>query len=234
MIPKASKSDEFDALFGDDMVPLKGCCPPSASALKKQGRADASAKQPLDKRVYFPDTIASVVSAPARPPPAPAPAASISPPLRSPCRILVCAPSNAAVDEIVLRLVTVGVWNSSGDAVNPRVVRIGMCSSPNPAVNATTVDSKLEAYLGLTRASVATAGRFAQQLTRLLDRLDSIKAATTNVQAALSSLSEPLEPSAQRSFEGDLERLEVDRMSVVSQLFTLQAKLPKEQVLMIG
>ncbi|KAK9428361.1 AAA domain-containing protein [Lipomyces doorenjongii] len=38
-----------------------------------------------------------------------------------PKRILVCAPSNAAVDELVLRLKG-GIWNSSGEIFFPRIV----------------------------------------------------------------------------------------------------------------
>ena len=40
-------------------------------------------------------------------------------------RILICAPSNAAVNEITRRLFTQGVLSSNGGYINPRVVRIG-------------------------------------------------------------------------------------------------------------
>ncbi len=39
--------------------------------------------------------------------------------------MLVCAPSNAAVDEIVARLVSIGVWNSSGELVKAKVSTAG-------------------------------------------------------------------------------------------------------------
>jgi hypothetical protein len=40
-------------------------------------------------------------------------------------RVLVCAPSNAAVDEIVVRLRTDGTWDSDGNSWRPTVVRVG-------------------------------------------------------------------------------------------------------------
>jgi senataxin len=49
------------------------------------------------------------------------------PPKKNKVHILVCAPSNAAVDEIVLRL-SEGVWDREGALYKPSIVRVG-----NPA-----------------------------------------------------------------------------------------------------
>lgn len=61
-------------------------------------------------------------------------------------KILICAPSNAAVDELVLRLKD-GVLNSSGQLISPKVVRLGRSDAVNSAVKECTleelVDSKL-------------------------------------------------------------------------------------------
>ena len=46
-------------------------------------------------------------------------------------KILVCAPSNAAIDEIVRRLVKEGVFGADGDRFLPRVVRVGPNFHPN-------------------------------------------------------------------------------------------------------
>lgn len=43
----------------------------------------------------------------------------------APFRILVCAPSNAAVDEIMLRVAEKGLLMSSGNYATPRIVRVG-------------------------------------------------------------------------------------------------------------
>jgi hypothetical protein len=58
-------------------------------------------------------------------------------------QVLVCAPSNAAVDEIVSRLLSVGVWNVEGQLVHPRLVRMGISVSTDTAVSAATLDAQV-------------------------------------------------------------------------------------------
>ena len=41
-------------------------------------------------------------------------------------RALVCAPSNSALDEIVMRLLTAGLRGPTGDVYRPTVVRVGV------------------------------------------------------------------------------------------------------------
>ena len=48
-------------------------------------------------------------------------------------RILVCAPSNAAIDEIVRRIVNEGLWGRDGDKFSPSVVRLGPNVHPSLA-----------------------------------------------------------------------------------------------------
>ncbi|CAM9306566.1 unnamed protein product, partial [Phaeothamnion confervicola] len=48
-------------------------------------------------------------------------------------RVLVCAPSNGAVDELTQRLVLEGVWDSDGKSTKPRVVRVGGVGDGCPA-----------------------------------------------------------------------------------------------------
>lgn len=63
-------------------------------------------------------------------------------------RLLLCAPSNAAVDEIVLRLIG-GIRNAQGEKFKPNIVRVGKSDSINANVRSVTldelVDQKLEA-----------------------------------------------------------------------------------------
>ncbi|KAK9359441.1 SEN1 N terminal-domain-containing protein [Lipomyces starkeyi] len=63
-----------------------------------------------------------------------------------PKRILVCAPSNAAVDELVLRLKG-GIWNSSGEIFFPRIVRLGRSDIINPAVRDLTLEELVDAQV---------------------------------------------------------------------------------------
>ena len=67
-------------------------------------------------------------------------------------KLLVCAPSNAAVDELVMRFMQ-GVKTSTGEFQKPSVVRLGRSETINPKVMAVTLDELVEKRLN---AAVAT------------------------------------------------------------------------------
>lgn len=69
-----------------------------------------------------------------------------------PKKVLVCAPSNAAVDELVLRLKD-GVINSKGDKYSPKLVRLGRTDAINSAVKDMTLEELVDAQLGKTNTS---------------------------------------------------------------------------------
>lgn len=60
-------------------------------------------------------------------------------------RVLVCAPSNSALDEIVLRLLHTGVRDENDHAYNPKIVRIGL--KPHHSVQAVSMDYLVEQKL---------------------------------------------------------------------------------------
>jgi AAA domain len=63
-------------------------------------------------------------------------------------RLLLCAPSNGAVDELVERLVTVGVYDRNGKVVKPRTIRIGRPPpTASDAVKAVTLQVRVAAAL---------------------------------------------------------------------------------------
>jgi senataxin len=59
-------------------------------------------------------------------------------------KILVCAPSNAAIDEVCKRLLN-GVPSSKGNLLHPTIVRIGIEKSVNISVKEVSLDSLVEA-----------------------------------------------------------------------------------------
>jgi senataxin len=61
-------------------------------------------------------------------------------------KVLVCAPSNAAIDEVAKRIKE-GVWNSAGKSVMPQVVRVGADASINIAVKDISLDALVEQRL---------------------------------------------------------------------------------------
>ena len=58
-------------------------------------------------------------------------------------KILICAPSNAAVDEIVLRLKK-GVCNKEGNIFNPSIVRVGRSDAVNASIKEFTLEELVD------------------------------------------------------------------------------------------
>ncbi|XP_042413875.1 probable helicase MAGATAMA 3 [Zingiber officinale] len=59
--------------------------------------------------------------------------------------VLVCAPSNSALDEIVLRLLHTGIYDENGRIYNPKIVRIGL--KAHHLVQAVSMDYLVEQKL---------------------------------------------------------------------------------------
>lgn len=62
-------------------------------------------------------------------------------------KVLICAPSNAAVDELVLRL-REGVLDYSGNIFHPEIVRIGRSDAVNDSIKDLTLEEKVDRKLG--------------------------------------------------------------------------------------
>ncbi len=41
-------------------------------------------------------------------------------------KIMICAPSNAAVDHIVKRIICEGLFNGEGEIIRPKILRLGI------------------------------------------------------------------------------------------------------------
>jgi senataxin len=60
-------------------------------------------------------------------------------------RILVCAPSNAAVDNIILKIMETGFVDGNGSRYNPSIIRVG--SGQSTLVQPVSLESKINDYL---------------------------------------------------------------------------------------
>lgn len=99
-----------------------------------------------------------------------------------PKKLLVCAPSNAAVDELVLRLKN-GVKTTGGKTKNINVLRLGRSDAINAAVRDVTLDELVKARLEVdnTRDKARTdreklhedAGKIKEELAQLRPRLEA-------------------------------------------------------------
>lgn len=84
-------------------------------------------------------------------------------------RILVCAQSNAAVDELVLRLCKDGLYDKHGEFFRPFLVRVGNEKSVHPASMGIFIDTLVEERL-IAERSAANMDDNRQQKTSLLRR----------------------------------------------------------------
>lgn len=98
-------------------------------------------------------------------------------------KLLVCAPSNAAVDELVLRFKD-GVRTTMGENFKPKIVRLGRSDAINAAVKDVTLDDLVDARLAGQEASKKLAGsskidpgQLREEMNKLLAERDAVRAA---------------------------------------------------------
>lgn len=89
-------------------------------------------------------------------------------------KILVCAPSNAAVDELVVRLRD-GVFNFKGERITPSVVRLGRSDAVNSAVRDLTLEELVDKQLQTTVQHVARDPEVRAEHTKLVKERDSLR-----------------------------------------------------------
>lgn len=85
-------------------------------------------------------------------------------------KLLVCAPSNAAIDEVCKRLMD-GVLTPSGTRITPKIVRIGVESSVNVAVRDLSLDNIVEARVNAQSGGKDTGS----ELARIQAELEDVK-----------------------------------------------------------
>ena len=63
-------------------------------------------------------------------------------------RVLVCAPSNAALDEIVLRVLRKGLRDGAGNKVVPNIVRAGVAARMHSSIKTVTLEALVSQIVG--------------------------------------------------------------------------------------
>jgi hypothetical protein len=63
-------------------------------------------------------------------------------------RVLVCAPSNAALDEIVLRVLRLGLRDGAGKKVVPSIVRAGVAARMHSSIRQVTLEALVSQVVG--------------------------------------------------------------------------------------
>lgn len=112
--------------------------------------------------------------------------------------VLVCAPSNAALDEIVQRVLHGGIHDENNHVYNPKIVRIGL--KPHHSVQAVSMDYLVEQKLASMDHSASTGGKSGEYANR--DKIrDSIIDESAIVFSTLSFNGSALFSRARRIFD---------------------------------
>lgn len=128
-------------------------------------------------------------------------------------KVLVCAPSNAAIDEVAKRLKE-GVFDANGAKVIPNVVRVGADSAINISARDisldTLVDAKLNASGGAEKSGVGT------ELAALREEIQAVKTMKEKKQEELGSIRD--NAARIRAIEQDIKDLNTRRMNLSQKL----------------
>lgn len=129
-------------------------------------------------------------------------------------KILICAPSNAAIDEVAKRLKD-GLRSSSGKIIVPKIVRLGNNDAVNIAVKDVHLDELVEQKLN-GAASKNDKNDGAGEIARIRKELDELNA-LRNLKMDQRKQFED-DPTKYRALEEDVMKLSSRRAALTSQL----------------
>lgn len=89
-------------------------------------------------------------------------------------KVLICAPSNAAVDELVVRLKD-GVLDSHGNATVPKIVRLGRSDAVNAAVRELSLEKQVENQLKVREHEVAVDPKIREERDKCLNERNALR-----------------------------------------------------------
>lgn len=133
-------------------------------------------------------------------------------------RILLCAPSNAAVDELVLRLKR-GVYNQSNQKFVPDIVRIGRSEAVNSSVRDVTLEEIVERELGALDSKSS-------------NNPENLREQQANVTGRLSFLKKTVEERGTNLSEDELVKTQDEIRECIKQLkeFRRQQDIRREEM----
>lgn len=138
-------------------------------------------------------------------------------------KLLICAPSNAAVDEVTKRLIE-GVYGPDGQRLTPKVVRVGAESQINASVKEisldTLVDTRMGAEMGVSGEDKAT------KVKALRDEIETLRALR---QRKAEELQSTLDNSSRiASLENEVNTINNKRIILSQQLDRLRDEIKSQ------
>lgn len=134
-------------------------------------------------------------------------------------KILLCAPSNAAIDEIANRLKE-GVSGAGRRSVIPKVVRVGTDKSINVSVKDISLDNLVDQKLDSSQSARGGSKDSASEIARLRSELETVRQLRQEKQAELALLHDNVTKGA--TLEEDIKRLNYRRVTIIQKLDRLR------------
>jgi len=134
-------------------------------------------------------------------------------------KILLCAPSNAAIDEIAYRLKE-GVSGAGRRSVIPKVVRVGTDKAINVSVKDISLDNLVDQKLDATQTSRGGSKESASEIVRLRSELESVRQLRQQKQNELAVLQDNAAKGA--TLEEEIKKLNYRRVTIIQKLDKLR------------
>ena len=134
-------------------------------------------------------------------------------------KILLCAPSNAAIDEIANRLKE-GVSGAGRRNVIPKVVRVGTDKAINVSVKDISLDNLVDQKLDSSQSARGGSKDSASEIARLRSELETVRQSRQQKQAELTLLQDNATKVA--TLEEDIKKLNYRRVTIIQKLDRLR------------
>ena len=134
-------------------------------------------------------------------------------------KILLCAPSNAAIDEIANRLKE-GVSGAGRRNVIPKVVRVGTDKAINVSVKDISLDNLVDQKLDSSQSARGGSKDSASEITQLRSELDKVRQLRQEKQAELALLQDNAAKSV--TLEEEIKKLNYRRVTTIQKLDRLR------------
>jgi len=134
-------------------------------------------------------------------------------------KILLCAPSNAAIDEIANRLKE-GVSGAGRRSVIPKVVRVGTDRAINVSVKDIFLDNLVDQKLGSSQSARGGSKDSASEIALLRSELETVRQLRQQKQTELTALHDNAAKAA--SLDEEIKRLNYRRVTIIQKLDRLR------------
>ncbi|KAF8270773.1 SEN1 N terminal-domain-containing protein [Lactarius quietus] len=136
-----------------------------------------------------------------------------------PKKILLCAPSNAAIDEIANRLKE-GVSGAGRRSVIPKVVRVGTDKAINVSVKDISLDNLVEQKLDPSQSARGGSKDSASEIAQLRSELETVRKSRQEKQTELAELHDNVAKGT--ALDEEIKRLNYRRVTIIQKLDRLR------------